>query len=139
NLHGQPARGRGTGLMVDPDGFLVTNFHVISNAVDRSTNAAYESAKLEVQFDNAVDTRTYTALLVSYVERDDLALLKIAGERQFLAAKLGISSDLMIGERVVAIGNPFQQKLSVSTGIISGLHREIAVAGSRYGFTDLIP
>ncbi len=130
--HRQESRAAGTGVMVDADGFLVTNFHVVANA------AGQEGGKLQIQFDSAVDAKTYDAQLVSYVEREDLALLKIAGNRKFPTVNLGTSADLMIGERVIAIGNPFQQKLSVSAGIISGLHRELAVTGSRLAFNDLI-
>jgi len=120
----------GTGVMVDADGFLVTNFHVVSNSLG--------GGKLQVQFDSEVDSKTYDAQLVSFVQQEDLALLKISGERKFPTVRLGTSADLMIGERVIAIGNPFKQKLSVSAGIISGLHREVAVPSSRLSFTDLI-
>ncbi len=122
----------GTGVMVDPEGFLVTNFHVVANA------AGPDGGKLQVQFDSAVDSKTYEAQLVSYAEHEDLALLKISGNRKFLAVTMGSSSDLMIGEHVIAIGNPFQQKLSVSAGIISGLHRQLDVPGSGLKFNDLI-
>jgi serine protease Do len=122
----------GTGVIVDPDGFLVTNFHVVENA------ATPDGGKLQVQFDSDVDPKTYDAQLVSYVQQEDLALLKITGERKFPTVRVGTSADLMIGERVVAIGNPLQQKLSVSAGIISGLHREISVPGRRLKFNDLI-
>src|SRR5687767_9048124 len=135
DIFGQPVRqenrSAGTGVMVDPEGFLVTNFHVVANAAGAS------GGRLEVQFDNAVDERTYSAQLVSYVQREDLALLKIVGDRKFPVVKMGTSADLMIGERVIAIGNPYQQKLSVSAGIIAGLHRELDVPGSRLQFNDL--
>jgi S1-C subfamily serine protease len=136
NIFNEPSRlenrTAGTGVMVDAEGFLVTNFHVVSNA------AGPDSGKLEVQFDSAVDSKTYEAQLVSYVEKEDLALLKISGDRKFPTVKMGSSFDLMIGERVIAIGNPFQQKLSVSAGIISGLHRQLSVPSSRMEFNDLI-
>ncbi|MEO6711509.1 MAG: trypsin-like peptidase domain-containing protein, partial [Planctomycetota bacterium] len=128
----QPNRSAGTGVMVDPEGFLVTNFHVVANA------AGIDGGSLEVQFDSDVDAKTYPAQLVSYVQQEDLALLKIQGDRKFPTVKMGSSLDLIIGERVVAIGNPFQQKLSVSAGIISGLHRQLSVPGSGLEFNDLI-
>lgn len=134
---GQPNRSAGTGVMVDADGFLVTNFHVVAN-VAALEGSRSEGARIEVQFDSEVDPKTYQAQLVSFARSEDLALLKITGERKFPTVKLGISSDLMIGERVIAIGNPFQQKLSVSAGIISGLHRDLTVQGSLYRFNDLI-
>lgn len=127
----QPTSSVGTGVVVDADGFVVTNFHVVANTVPYG-------GKLEVQFDTSVDESTYEAQLVSYVPSEDLALLKIRTERKFPTITMGTSSDLMIGERVIAIGNPYRQKLSVSAGLISGLHRELAVPSSGLKFTDLI-
>ncbi|HUR27175.1 MAG TPA: trypsin-like peptidase domain-containing protein [Planctomycetota bacterium] len=128
----QMGSSAGTGVMVDEEGFLVTNYHVVENANGR------EGGKLEVQFDSSVDPKTYEAQLVSYVPEEDLALLKISGDRKFPTVKMGTSVDLLIGERVIAIGNPFQQKLSVSSGIISGLHRQLDVPKSNLKFNDLI-
>lgn len=119
----------GTGVVIDPEGFIVTNYHVVAGPMDRT--------QIKVQFDGSVDTNSYPAQLVSYVESEDLALLKIKGERKFPVVVLGTSSDLMIGERVIAIGNPYQQRLSVSSGIISGLHRDLEVQGT-LSFANMI-
>jgi serine protease Do len=128
---GQPIKNqmvtRGTGVVVDADGFIVTNFHVVANA-----------QSIKVQFDKATDPTEYLAELVSYVDREDLALLKINGARKFPVVTMGSSSDLMIGERVIAIGNPYHQQLSASSGMISGLHREKSVENIGLAFTDLI-
>jgi serine protease Do len=117
----------GSGAVLDADGLVITNFHVVGR----------DARRITVQFDPDLDTTVYEAQLVSAAPSEDLALLKIAGERQFPVLRRGTSSDLMIGERVIAIGNPLRQRLSVSSGIISGLHRNVTFEG-RFTFTDLI-
>jgi serine protease Do len=117
----------GSGAVLDPGGLVITNFHVIGRNVRRIT----------VQFDPDLDATVYEAQLVSAAPSEDLALLKIEGEREFPVLIRGTSSDLMIGERVIAIGNPLRQRLSVSSGIISGLHRNVTFEGG-FTFTDLI-
>jgi S1-C subfamily serine protease len=107
----------GSGVVIEKSGYIVTNYHVVGNS----------SKSITVQFSDEVDPKHYDAELVSAVPKDDLALLKISGNREFPEVRRGTSSDLMLGERVVAIGNPLQQKLTVSTGIISGLHRDLPV------------
>jgi serine protease Do len=125
--------GSGSGVVIHPDGYIVTNFHVVKGA-----------RRITVSFAN--DPRSYTAELVSSVQAEDLALLKIASPkdaegqplRTFPTVRLGTSADLMEGERVVAIGNPHGQTHTVSTGIISGLHRNVPVADQNLHFKDLI-
>lgn len=123
--------GDGSGVVIHKDGFIITNYHVVEGA-----------KKLSVTFDSQYDSKTYTAEVVSYVAQEDLALLKINGEREFPTIPLGTSSDLMLGEPVVAIGNPFGQTLTVTNGIVSGLHRNarVPVKNSRntLQFDDLI-
>ena len=111
-------RGSGSGVVIYEDGYIVTNFHVVRGANE-----------IRVQFDTAVDDKVYPARLISANESEDLALLKIDGERPFPTVPMGTSADLMIGETVVAIGNPYGQTLSVSQGIISGLHRVVQAQG----------
>ncbi len=120
----------GSGVVVDKAGFIVTNYHILGS----------DSRSITVSFDPEIDPRTYPAELVSYVASEDLALLKIRGERDFPVVHRGTSSDLMIGERVIAIGNPYKQRLSVSAGIISGLHRNVEIGSglAKRVFTDLI-
>jgi serine protease Do len=122
--------GAGSGVVIRKEGFIITNYHVVRDA-DRIT----------VSFDKAFDDTEYKANLVSYVEDEDLALLKIAGDRVFPTIPLGRSHDLMPGETVVAIGNPYGQTITVTGGIISGLHRNVPVPQSGGGvlqFPDLI-
>jgi S1-C subfamily serine protease len=117
----------GSGAVLDSSGLVITNFHVIGRDVRRIT----------VQFDPDLDLTVYEAQVVSVAPTEDLALLKIDGERDFPELRQGKSSDLMIGERVIAIGNPLRQRLSVSSGIISGLHRNVTFEGG-FSFSDLI-
>ncbi|MBI1379681.1 MAG: PDZ domain-containing protein [Planctomycetaceae bacterium] len=120
-----PGTSSGSGVVIYEDGFVVTNYHVV-----RGANS------IRVRFDDSVDRTEYNAILVSSVEQEDLALLKIEASGPFPTVPMGISSDLMVGERVIAIGNPMGQTFTVSVGIVSGLHRNVAAEHLR--FTDLI-
>jgi serine protease Do len=148
----QVMSGSGSGVVIHPSGFIVTNYHVVEGA-----------QQITVSFDG--DPNEYPARMMSAVREEDLALLKIepvdpgsagsatelpdwdgdgvadlrpAGERSFPTVRMGTSSDLMPGERVVAIGNPHGQTYTVSTGIISGLYREVPVPGRQLHFRGLI-
>ncbi len=121
--------GSGSGVVIHKDGFIITNYHVVDGA-----------KKLTVTFDTQYDSKTYPAEVVSFVKQEDLALLKIVGDREFPTIPLGTSKDLMLGETVIAIGNPAGQTHSVNQGIISGLHRNetIPTAFGTLKFDDLI-
>ena len=112
----KPGTSGGSGVVVFEEGFVVTNYHVVK-----------EAKRISLQFDTELDPTTYTARLISAVPEEDLALLKIEADGPFPTVPLGISSDLMIAEPVIAIGNPLGQTLTVSRGIVSGLHRDVAV------------
>jgi serine protease Do len=103
----------GTGVLIYEDGFIITNHHVVAGAT-----------QIEVRFDPADDERTYAAQLVSSIPEQDLALLKIAGEEPFATVTM-CETDPILGEPVIAIGNAFGHTHTVSTGIVSGLHRNI--------------
>jgi len=131
----RPRQGRssGSGVVLTSDGFVVTNFHVVKDAKD-----------IRISFEKSIDDQVYAADLLSYVPEEDLALLKIRNPegKRFGHLEMGNSSDLMIGERVLAIGNPYGHTHTVSTGIISGLHRGLEIADPqtnlRFDFDDLI-
>lgn len=121
--------GSGSGVVIHKDGFIITNFHVVNGA-----------QKLTVTFDSQYDSNEYQAEVVSFVRSEDLALLKISGEKPFPTIPLGTSSDLMLGEPVIAIGNPYGETHTVTQGIVSGLHRDKKIQ-TQYGalqFDDLI-
>ncbi len=119
--------GAGSGVVIMKEGFIITNNHVVEGA-----------KTIKVSFDKRFDENEYEAEVISAVQQEDLALLRIRGEREFPTIPMGTSSDLMIGEPVIAIGNPYGQTHTVSEGIISGLHRNVDIPTNRLHFDDLI-
>ena len=106
----------GSGVVIRKEGFIITNYHVVRDA-----------REILVTFGAEYDDATYKASVISYVEREDLALIKIQRDRDFETIPLGTSEDLMPGETAIAIGNPYGQTISVNAGIISGLHRNVPI------------
>ena len=105
--------GMGTGIVIDERGYVVTNYHVV-NGVDL----------IEATLD---DGSMYTARVVSFDRAQDLAIIKIDASRPLAVMPLGTSSDLMLGETVIAIGNAFGYTHTVTNGIISQLGRDVEV------------
>jgi serine protease Do len=103
----------GTGAVIFEDGFIITNHHVVNGA-----------REIQVRFDEIDDDRVYDAVVVSTKPEEDLALLKIEGDTPFPTVRL-CESDPILGEPVIAIGNAFGHSHTVSTGIVSGLHRDL--------------
>jgi len=103
-------RGTGAGFIVDPEGLIVTNNHVIVNA-DRIR------VKLH-------DGRTLVATVIGVDNATDLALLKIAANK-LETLHLGDSDALRVGDPVIAIGNPLEYERSVTAGIVSALGRKV--------------
>jgi S1-C subfamily serine protease len=105
-------RGTGSGFVWDEQGDIVTNFHVVETA---------NSARVTLE-----DHSVWPAQLVGYSRRHDLAVLKVAGAASRVTpVPIGSSRDLLVGQMVVAIGSPFGLDYTLSTGVISGLGREI--------------
>ena len=114
----QVPSGTGTGFVWDNAGHIVTNFHVIQNA---------NGAKVTL-----ADQTTYDATLVGAFPDRDLAVLRIEAPKDKLPPiALGTSRDLLVGQRVYAIGNPFGLDQTLTTGIVSALNREIESFNSR--------
>jgi S1-C subfamily serine protease len=110
--------GTGSGFMWDERGHIVTNFHVIANA---------QAARVTL-----ADQSSWPAELVGAVAEKDLAVLRIRAPREVLRPlPVGTSSDLAVGQSVFAIGNPFGLDHTLSTGVVSGLEREIMGVGGR--------
>ncbi|MGV2336432.1 MAG UNVERIFIED_CONTAM: trypsin-like peptidase domain-containing protein [Planctomycetaceae bacterium] len=103
----------GTGIVVDERGYIVTNYHVIQD-VDLIT----------VTLD---DRSSFDASVVSYDRRQDLAIIRIETPQPLIVMPLGTSSDLMLAESVYAVGNAFGYEHSITSGIISALHRDVEV------------
>jgi S1-C subfamily serine protease len=105
-------RGSGSGFVWDTQGHIVTNFHVIQGA---------DAARVTLS-----DQSEWMAKLVGGSERNDIAVLRIdRPEAELRPIVLGTSHDLSVGQQVFAIGSPFGLDYTLSTGVISGLGREI--------------
>jgi S1-C subfamily serine protease len=117
NVQQIPA-GTGSGFLWDDQGHVITNFHVIQNA---------DGARVTLS-----DQSDWKASLVGVAPDKDLAVLKIEAPRARVhALPIGSSHDLLVGQKVLAIGNPFGLDQTLTTGIISALGREIESAGGR--------
>ena len=104
------ASGSGSGLIVDSDGHIVTNNHVIGDATE-----------IEVRFSDK------TKLIAQVIGKDpdtDLALLKVTADRPLPSAQFGDSSMVKVGQWVLAVGNPFGLDRTVTLGVVSGIGRE---------------
>ena len=116
----QTNAAQGTGFIITEDGYVVTNAHVLGGA--RYANAV--TAKQEAK----------PMTLIGYSSTADLALLKIAGEYNKL--EFADSDEVRVGEKVIAIGNPYGLSFSVSEGIVSATGRETAGYEGEYIQTD---
>ena len=115
--------GMGTGVVIDPRGYLLTNFHVVDGV-----------RQINVTLSNG---RRYIASLVAHDRETDLAVIRIRTSQPLPIIEIGTSSDLMTGESVVAVGNAYGYEHTVTTGIISALHRNVQVNDTQR-YLDLI-
>ncbi len=116
--------GQGTGVVIDASGLVITNSHV---AVPDEPGVDPKSITIQVSFAERFGGRSYAATVLSIDRQWDLALLKIEGKGPFHTIPLGRSDDLLPGERVVTIGTPYGNQHSVTSGILSGMARDIEV------------
>ena len=137
NIHGQKlvggaeedggelrrVNGMGTGVVIDARGYVVTNFHVVDGV-----------RRIEVTLASG---KTVAATLVSHDPRTDLAVIKLDVAEPLPVVTIGTSSDLMIGETVLALGNAYGYEHTVTRGIISALHRCVEVSRTQR-YDDLI-
>jgi S1-C subfamily serine protease len=107
-----PVEGAGSGFLIDPRGYILTNFHVVQ-----------EAQSIEVVLG---DQTRYVAKFIGADQRNDVALLKIEPKGKTLVAlPLGDSSKLQVGQKVLAIGNPFGFQSTLTTGVVSALGRTV--------------
>lgn len=106
-----PAKEAGSGFVISADGRILTNNHVISG-----------SQQLEVAM---ADHTTYKATLLARDPQNDLALIQIKPKKSLPFLRLGDSDKLQVGQKVLAIGNPFRLEGTLTTGIVSALGRDI--------------
>lgn len=112
-------RGNGSGLVLDAQGHILTNFHVVEGA----------NTRLTVSFGGE---KTYPAKVVGGDPDTDLAVIKIdPGTDKLTIIPLGDSDALEVGQKVLAIGNPFGFDRTLTTGVISGLQRPIKARNGR--------
>jgi S1-C subfamily serine protease len=117
-------QGTGSGFVWDEDGHVVTNYHVVHNA-----------SRIVVTL---ADRSEWDAEVVGLAPDFDLAVVRIdAPEEKLPPLPLGTSSDLLVGQSVYAIGNPFGLDQTLTTGVISGLHRQI-LSLSQFAIEDVI-
>lgn len=119
----QQVNGMGAGVIIDDRGYILTNQHVVQDV-----------GRIEVTLSSG---RQYIGRLIDRDPETDLALVKIDTGRKLPVIDSGTSSDLMLGEPVIAIGNPYGYHHTVTKGIISALKRDIPVNGVQE-YPDLI-
>jgi serine protease Do len=113
----------GTGVVLDGRGYILTNHHVIDGV-----------KKIQVTL---ADGQKSLASVVAHDAATDLAIIKIPVEKPLEVITIGVSSDLMIGEPVIAVGNAYGYEHTVTRGIISALHRNVRVSDTQ-DYEDLI-
>jgi S1-C subfamily serine protease len=114
-----PVEGAGSGFVIDPRGYILTNFHVVQ-----------EAQSIEVVLG---DQSRYAAKFIGADQRNDVALLKVDPKGKHLASlPLGDSSTLQVGQKVLAIGNPFGFQSTLTTGVVSALGRTVQTSQTTF-------
>ena len=104
--------GEGSGVIVDPKGYIITNHHVVADA-----------GRIHVRFVD--DEKRYEAKVIGADEETDLAVIYVAGKENMKAAPIGNSDVVNVGDWAIAIGSPFGYRETVTVGIISAKSREV--------------
>lgn len=114
-----PVEGAGSGFVIDSRGYILTNFHVVQDA-----------QSIEVVLG---DQSRYPAKFVGADQRNDVALVKVEPKgKPLFALTLGDSSKLQVGQKVLAIGNPFGFQSTLTTGVVSALGRTVQTSQTTY-------
>jgi len=120
-LNPVPVEGMGSGFLIDTDGHLLTNYHVV-----QGTQA------IEVTFGGG-DQSHYKAKMIGADTRNDIALIQIdLRGRKLTPLTLGDSRNLQVGQRVLAIGNPFGYQSTLTTGVVSSLGRTVQTGDNTF-------
>ncbi|MDZ7704326.1 MAG: trypsin-like peptidase domain-containing protein [Trueperaceae bacterium] len=128
-------QGSGSGFVVDDDGRLITNFHVVAGALQDGSIELREGASITVSFpvSGSVTEEALPVRVVGVNLDYDLALLELEDPSQLpgnaVAIPLADSSTLRVGQKAVAIGNPFGLQSTVTAGIVSAIGRELTSIG----------
>ena len=116
-----PVEGAGSGFLIDTDGHILTNFHVVQGA-----------QMIEVSFGGSDQTR-YKATMIGADARNDIALIRIDLKgKKISPLVLGDSKGILVGQRVLAIGNPFGFQSTLTTGVVSSLGRTVQTGENTY-------
>ncbi|MEW6555960.1 MAG: Do family serine endopeptidase [Elusimicrobiota bacterium] len=110
--------GAGSGVVIDQDGYILTNYHVVK-----------EAEKITVKL---ADDREYTGKVIGKDAKTDLAVVKIKAPKKLAVAKLGDSDKIRVGDWAIAIGSPFGLEQTVTVGIISAKRQNIKAQGNVY-------
>lgn len=114
-----PVEGAGSGFIIDPRGYILTNYHVVAGA-----------QTMEVILG---DQSRYPAKFIGADQRNDVALIKIEPKgKQLASLTLGDSSTLQVGQKVLAIGDPFGFQSTLTTGVVSALGRTVQTSQSTF-------
>jgi putative serine protease PepD len=114
-----PVEGAGSGFVIDPRGYILTNYHVVQDA-----------QSIEVVLG---DQSRYPAKFIGADKRNDVALIKVDPKgKQLAALNLGDSSTLQVGQKVLAIGNPFGFQSTLTTGVVSALGRTVQTSDTTF-------
>jgi S1-C subfamily serine protease len=119
-----PQEGTGSGFIINSDGQILTNNHVVQGASQLTVKLA--------------DQKEYKARVLGRDPRADLALIKIETPRKLPSLHLGESDNLVVGQKVLAIGNPFGFQGTLTTGIVSSLDRSIRTEDSQIPLEGMI-
>ncbi|HUB78451.1 MAG TPA: trypsin-like peptidase domain-containing protein [Bryobacteraceae bacterium] len=119
-----PQQGTGSGFIINPDGQILTNNHVVQGAQTLTVKLS--------------DQKEYKAKVLARDPRSDLALIRIDASRKLPCLKLGESDNLVVGQKVLAIGNPFGFSGTLTTGIVSSLDRSIQTEDSQIPLEGMI-
>ncbi len=121
-----PIRGSGSGVIISTDGYIITNHHVVKDAIEKGT--------ITVILD---DKREYKAKFIGSDPLTDIAVIKIDAQDLPVIA-FGNSDSVQVGEWVLAVGNPFSLASTVTAGIVSAIGRNIGIIGDSYGVESFI-
>ncbi|RJQ81909.1 PDZ domain-containing protein [Amycolatopsis panacis] len=121
-VSGRTSSGEGSGFVLSSDGYILTNNHVVQ--------AGANGGQIQAAFP---DGRKATASVVGRDPTTDIAVVKVSGVANLTPVQLGRSDDLRVGQPVVAIGSPFALAGTVTSGIVSSLHRPVKAGGEQQG------
>src|SRR5437762_10486208 len=114
-----PVEGAGSGFIIDPRGYILTNYHVVEGA-----------QSIEVVLG---DQSHHPAKYIGADQRNDVALIKIDPKgKQLTTLKLGDSSTIQVGQKVLAIGNPFGFQSTLTTGVVSAVGRTVQTSQTTF-------